>query len=158
MCLITFSIETHINENDEKALKHLTRVDYKYSEDAKTPYNFTVTMNFTANEFFENEVLSVTFHMQEPRDVTKTEGTEIKWKEGVNFTKKNVTKKQKNKKTGQTRTVTQEETVPSFFNLFKSIEAPAEDKDKEVNYISNIMMSNSKKVGRRRDGITKSNP
>lgn len=89
-------------------------------------------MNFTANEYFENDVLSVTFHMAEPRDVTKTEGTEIKWKAGVNFTKKTVTKKQKNKKTGQVRNVTKEETIPSFFNLFKSIEAPAEDKDKEV--------------------------
>lgn len=132
MCFNYFFIETHINENDEKALVHLTKVDYKYSEDAKTPYNFTITMHFTPNEYFENDVLHVTFHMQEPRDVTKTEGTEIKWKAGVNFTKKTVTKKQKNKKSGQTRTVTKEEIVPSFFNLFRSIEAPAEDKDKEV--------------------------
>jgi nucleosome assembly protein 1-like 1 len=125
-------IKTHINENDEKALKHLSRVEYKYSEDTKTPYNFSVTMHFTPNEYFENEILTVTFHMQEPRDVTKTEGTEIKWKSGVNFTKKTVTKKQKNKKSGQMRTVTKEEIVPSFFNLFRSIEAPAEDKDKEL--------------------------
>ena len=67
--------------------------------------------------------------MKESRDVVKTEGTQVAWKEGHNFTKKQVTKKQKNKKTGNVRTVTKEETVPSFFNLFNSIVAPAEDKE-----------------------------
>ena len=125
----SFSKEGHINENDEKALKHLTRIEYKFSEDAATPHNFTITMHFSANEFFTNETLTVVFHMKESRDVTKTEGTTIAWKEGVNFTKKQVTKKQKNKKTGNVRTITKEETVPSFFNLFGSVVAPAEDKE-----------------------------
>jgi len=122
-------IKTHINENDEKALKHLTKIEYKYSEDAATPHNFTVTMHFSPNEYFENEVLSTTFIMREPRDVLKTEGTPVKFKEGKDFTKKTVTKKQKNKKTGQTRSVTKEESVPSFFDFFKSIVAPDEDKE-----------------------------
>ena len=122
-------LESHINENDEKALKHLTRVEYKLSDSTETPHNFTVTLHFTPNDYFTNEVLTTLFHMQEPRDVTKTDGTEIQWKEGQNFTKKQVSKKQKNKKTGQTRTVTKEEDVPSFFSLFKSIVAPEEEKE-----------------------------
>jgi len=118
-----------INENDSAALKHLTKCEYKFSEDAATPHNFTITMTFTPNDYFENDVLSVTLHMKEPRDITKTEGTEIKWKEGKDTTKKSVSKKQKNKKTGQTRTVTKEEDVPSFFNLFKSNVAVDEEKE-----------------------------
>jgi len=122
-------IKSHINENDEKALKHLTRIEYKFSEDTATPHNFTITLHFTPNDYFTNETLTVLFHMKESRDVVKTEGTQVAWKEGNNFTKKQVTKKQKNKKTGNVRTVTKEETVPSFFNLFNSIVAPAEDKE-----------------------------
>jgi len=135
-------IKGHINENDEKALKHLTRIEYKFSEDAATPHNFTITMHFSANEFFTNETLTVVFHMKESRDVTKTEGTTIAWKEGVNFTKKQVTKKQKNKKTGNVRTITKEETVPSFFNLFGSVVAPAEDKelDEEEEALNNAIL------------------
>lgn len=86
-------------------------------------------MHFTPNDYFENTTLTATFHMKEPRDVIKTEGTEIKWKDSKDFTKKQVTKKQKNKKTGQTRTVTKEESVPSFFGLFSSITAPDEEKE-----------------------------
>lgn len=123
------TLETHINESDEKALKHLTKIEYKYSEDAANPHNFTVTMHFSANEYFENDVLTTEFIMREPRDILETKGTELKWKEGKDFTKKTVTKKQKNKKTGQTRTVTKEESVPSFFNFFKTIVAPEEDKE-----------------------------
>jgi len=122
-------IKSHINENDEKALKHLTRIEYKFSDDAATPHNFTITMHFTPNEYFDNDVLTTVFHLKEPRDVTKTEGTKIQWKGGKDFTKKQVSKKQKNKKTGQTRTVTKEETIPSFFGLFNSIVAPDEDKE-----------------------------
>jgi nucleosome assembly protein 1-like 1 len=135
-------IKGHINENDEKALKHLTKIEYKFSEDAATPHNFTITMHFTPNDYFTNDVLTVLFHMKESRDVTKTEGTQIAWKEGHNFTKKQVTKKQKNKKTGNVRTVTKEETVPSFFNLFNSIVAPAEDKelDEEESELQNAIL------------------
>jgi len=135
-------IESHINEADEEVLKALTRIEYKYSEDAATPHNFTITMHFAPNEFFENDVLSVLLHLQAPRDITKTEGTEIKWKAGKDTTKKMVSKKQKNKKTGQTRTVTKEETVPSFFKLFNSIVAPEEDKelDEEEEEIQNNIL------------------
>lgn len=135
-------IKSHINESDEEVLKSLTRIEYKYSEDAATPHNFTVTMHFAPNDYFENDVLSVLLHLQAPRDITKTEGTEIKWKAGKDTTKKQVTKKQKNKKTGQTRTVTKEETVPSFFKLFSSIVAPEEDKelDEEEEQIQNDIL------------------
>jgi len=118
-----------INENDAKALKHLTRVEYKLSEDAQHPLNFSLHFTFSANEYFDNDVLSINLHVKEPRECSKIDGTELKWKEGKNITKKTVQKKQKNKKTGQTRTVTKEEDCPSFFNLFKNCEECDHDHD-----------------------------
>jgi len=111
-----------IKENDAAALKHLIKIEYKISEDPQHPLNYSLHFTFTPNEYFENEVLSVNLHIKEPRECTKIEGTEIKWKEGKNLTRKTVQKKQRNKKTGQTRTVTKEEDCDSFFNLFKDCE------------------------------------
>ena len=56
----------------------------------------------------------------------KAEATEIQWKEGKNITRKTVEKKQKNKKTGKTRTITKEVDSESFFNFFKSV-TPKDD-------------------------------
>ena len=61
--------------------------------------------------------------MEEEKTCEKAIGTEIKWKEGKNLTKKSVTKKQKNKKTGKSRTVTKEVDCESFFSFFKTVEA-----------------------------------
>lgn len=54
----------------------------------------------------------------------KTEGTVINWKEGKDLTKKEVKKKQKNKKSGQSRVINKIVDADSFFNLFKSSEVP----------------------------------
>lgn len=121
MACINF-LEEAIKENDAAALKHLIKIEYKISEDPQHPLNYSLHFTFTPNEYFENEVLSVNLHIKEPRECTKIEGTEIKWKEGKNLTRKTVQKKQRNKKTGQTRTVTKEEDCDSFFNLFKDCE------------------------------------
>jgi len=118
-----------LNENDEKALKHLTRVEYKQSEDAQHPLDFTLNFHFAANDYFENELLTITLHAEEQRVAKKIDGTDIKWKEGKNLTRKTVQKKQKNKKTGQTRTVSKEEDCDSFFKLFKTVEAHEHDHD-----------------------------
>ena len=58
----------------------------------------------------------------------KTVGTVINWNEGKDLTKKEVKKKQKNKKTGQNRVVSKIVDADSFFNLFRTIEMP-EGKD-----------------------------
>jgi nucleosome assembly protein 1-like 1 len=111
-----------ITENDAKALKALNKVEFEMSEDAAHPFNFKLHFHFAANEYFTNEVLSIHLHVKEPREVDKIDGTEISWKEGKNITKKTVQKKQKNKKTGQTRTVTKEEDCDSLFKLFNNCE------------------------------------
>jgi len=115
-------LKSIVTETDEKAVKALRRVDYKVSEDAEHPLNFSLNFHFDKNDYFENEVLSVTLHVTEPREASKIDGTDIKWKDGKDLTKKTIQKKQKNKKTGQTRTVNKIEDCDSFFNFFKSLD------------------------------------
>jgi nucleosome assembly protein 1-like 1 len=55
--------------------------------------------------------------------IEKCQGTEIEWNEGCDVTVKKTKKKQKNKKTGQNRTVTKTVKQDSFFNFFKTISA-----------------------------------
>lgn len=59
--------------------------------------------------------------MIDENEPEKSEATTIKWKEGKNITKKIIEKKQKNKKTGKTRTVSKEVDADSFFTFFKTV-------------------------------------
>jgi len=115
-------LKSVVTEADEKAVKSLTKVEYKISEDPAHPLNFSIHFHFAQNEFFENDVLSITLHVTEPREASKIDGTDIKWKEGKCLNKKTIQKKQKNKKTGQTRNITKTEDCDSFFNLFKTLD------------------------------------
>lgn len=72
--------------------------------------------------------------MLNENEAEKCEAPEIQWKEGKNITKKTVTKKQKNKKTGKTREIKKEVDADSFFNFFKTLDidkAGGEDADEE---------------------------
>jgi nucleosome assembly protein 1-like 1 len=121
-----------IFEADHAILKKITSIEHVPEEEGE---NFTIRFNFAPNEFFENEFLSVKFTMIDEHEPSKTEGTEIKWKEGKDITKKTVSKKQKNKKTGKTRTVEKTVDADSFFTFFKTIDAvaPEEDDEEEEN-------------------------
>jgi len=113
-----------IFEPDHPLLKKITKIDHIPEENSE---NFEIRFYFAPNEYFENDVLKVKFIMVEDGEPGKTEGTEIKWKEGKDFTKKKVSKKQKNKKTGKTRTVEKVVDADSFFNTFKTIEPEREN-------------------------------
>lgn len=57
--------------------------------------------HFGENEFFSDAVLTKTMvQVADEQRPIKSIGTEIAWKEGKDLTKKNVQKKQKNKKSG----------------------------------------------------------
>jgi len=125
-----------IFESDYDVLKHLQKIEHHEEDNSN---NYSLKFYFGPNEYFENEVLTVRFVMLSENEVDKIEGTDIKWKEGKDITKKTVSKKQKNKKTGKTRTVTKTVDADSFFNLFKSLQASAaandegdEDEDDEA--------------------------
>jgi nucleosome assembly protein 1-like 1 len=84
--------------------------------------NFTIVFEMAENEFIKNEQLTKKFYLKND-EPTKSEGSPIEWK-GKNLTMKEIKKKQKNKKTGQHRVVTKTVEAKSFFNFFKSVEAP----------------------------------
>ena len=49
--------------------------------------------------------LKARFRDDDKQEVVETEGTVIDWKDGKDLTKKKIKKKQKNKKTGETRQI-----------------------------------------------------
>ena len=66
----------------------------------------------------------VRFKDDQQDEVVETQGTVIDWKDGKDLTKKKIKKKQKNKKTGETRTIIKTVPADSFYNAFESIKAP----------------------------------
>ena len=107
-------------EVDHPILKHLQRIE---NIDEEGTENYTIKFHFSPNDYFENEILSARFVMISDNEADRIEGTDIKWKEGKDITKKEVTKEQKNKKTGKTRTITKKVDAESFFNFFKSLQS-----------------------------------
>jgi len=81
-----------------------------------------VVFYFEKNEHFENEKLTLQIEYK-GEDPTKSSGDKIIWKEGKNITEKKVSKKQKSKKTGKTRTVDKVVKTPSFFGMFETFTA-----------------------------------
>lgn len=71
-------------------------------------------------------------------DPDKIEGTPITWKDGKDVTKKKVKKKQKHKKTNETRTIVKTVEAESFFNVFTNRVAP-EDEDQEDEEAGELM-------------------
>lgn len=119
-------LNEEVKQKDENVIKHLTKVEYIKIDESE--HSFELRFHFSPNDYFTNDVLKKTFYMKEEDNAEKSVGTEILWKEGKNITKKTIKKKQKNKKTGQTRVITKEVDEESFFNFFKSIN-PNEKKE-----------------------------
>lgn len=61
-----------------------------------------------------------------PQLLESIDASTIKWNPGKDITKKQVTRKQKNKRTKQVRKLTETISVPSFFNFFTKRELPTE--------------------------------
>lgn len=126
---IPISKEEEVKAHDEEALKTLKRIEAVVSENPEKQHNFTLKFTFGPNDYFENDVIIKEFDMKDEREANKTECTEIKWKEGKNVTKKTVKKKQKNKKSGQSRTISKEVDQDSFFTFFRNMESKDHDED-----------------------------
>jgi len=117
-----------VREKDEPIIEHLTHVETETQEDEKTKnMNLTLRMNFKAgNDFFSNETLTVSLEYESEESIKAIRGTNIEWLEGKDPTKKKIKKKQKHKKTGETRTVVKTVDADSFFNIFKDRALPVE--------------------------------
>ena len=109
-------------------LEHLIHIDIATLSEVKDNPDQKETVlscTFTPNEFFENEKLTTRL-LYDKDELLKSVGTEIKWKK--NPTIKKVTKTQKNKRSGQTRTITKEEQLRTFFEIFNDF-VPDEEKE-----------------------------
>lgn len=126
-------------EKDSAMLDHLVHIEISDKTDEKdeTVRSLTVELQFTKNDFFENEKLTCKLHFKD-NVPEKSEGTPIIWKQ--NPTIKKTTKTQKNKKTGASRTITKETQMRTFFEIFTSFtddekkaeELPAKGEEEDV--------------------------
>lgn len=101
----SYILQTEIKEHDIEILKHLQKLKIsKTKEDKEEKWTFEFV--FEENEHFEETVVtkSIWIDIAEEK-ATRSEGTQITWKEDKNVTKKTVKKQQKNKKSGEKRTV-----------------------------------------------------
>jgi len=138
-----------IEPHDEEVLKHCTNLVLKY-EDEKTiemadtgeespTIGFSLQFHFAKNDYFSNEMITKTYRLRvkpekeallayEGPEIVQCTGCDIIWKSSEkNVTQKTIKKKQKNKKTGQTRSITQVLPQDSFFNFFQPIESKVEN-------------------------------
>lgn len=106
-------------------------------------------MTFAENPFFSDRQLTKEFELEDEPEtnesvLVRTTGTEISWRQGRNVTKKTVTKRQRNKKTGEVRMVKMEKDRESFFHFFTSHEIPDDDtleimRDRDVQELENTL-------------------
>ena len=109
-----------VKEKDEEILKGLKHVETEAGENEESKNMLlTLKMEFAAdNDHFTPEILTVTLEYESEDQVKLVKGTSISWLEGKDPTKKKIKKKQKHKKTGETRTVVKTVDADSFFNIF----------------------------------------
>lgn len=113
-------------ECDAPILEHLLKIDARTDEDENDSGKKQVTLSFefSDNEFFENKQLWVKLY-SEHDEAARSEGSEIKWKN--NPTVEKTQKKQKNKRTNQTRIIHKEIQKRSFFEMFNKFEAEEDE-------------------------------
>lgn len=112
-------VKKEIGPDDEPLLRSIEDI---HVVDEEGTDNFTIIFDMSENQFVTNKELTKKFYLKNDEPV-KCESSPIEWK-GKNLTVKEIKKKQKNKKTGQQRVVTKTVQAKSFFNFFRSIEAP----------------------------------
>lgn len=124
-------LKEEVTASDQEALKFLHNI---HVIDEEGTDNFEIVFTFTENPFFKNKELKKKFILKDDMPV-KGEGTVIEWEQGKDLTKKEIKKKQKNKKTGQSRVVTKIVDADSFFNFFGTVtvsEAEDVEADEDV--------------------------
>lgn len=117
-------INSMIQKADKEALVHLDRIELLKT--SPKDFHFVVNFYFRPNEFFSNELLWIKAE-RDPEGMDSTLGNsdiifiksnKIHWKPGKDLTKNKIKKKQRNKRTGQTRVIEKEVMKESFFNIF----------------------------------------
>lgn len=119
------TLRENITDKDALALKYLTDVSVETVTKQKNtnPHappsmpigSFTLTFRFADNPFFENDVLTKTYIMQEDdfEELQEARGIKVLWKPGKDLTVRTMKKKTKNG-----RVLIRKEPTDSFFNFF----------------------------------------
>lgn len=117
---------------DGPILEHLVHIDAKTDVDEANDSKKVVTLSFdfADNEFFENKNLWVKLY-SENDEAARSEACEIKWKN--NPTVEKTQKKQKNKRSGQTRIIHKEVQKRSFFEIFNKYEGEDDEEAEQKN-------------------------
>ena len=136
-----------IEEYDEGPLSYLKDITCEWLsaplEDKKEEGNieeetahgesFRLKFEFAENPFFTPLTLIKEYWLAvgeggRGAELIRTKGTSIMWEKNKDITKKTVVRRQRNRKTKQTRTITETVDANSFFNLFADHEIPSDDK------------------------------
>uniref|UniRef100_A0A8C0ZLE6 Protein SET n=1 Tax=Castor canadensis TaxID=51338 RepID=A0A8C0ZLE6_CASCN len=120
-----------LGEEDEEALRYLTRVEVTEFEDIKSRYR--IDFYFDENPYFENKVLSKEFYLNESGDPS-SKSTEIKWKSGKDLTKSS---SQTQNKASRKR---QHKEPESFFTWFTDHSDAGADELGEYYLVLHMMM------------------
>ena len=119
-----------VKDKDEPIMEHLKHVETstgETGEEGNKNLVLNLKMVFGAdNDHFTNTELSVSLEYETEDEVKLVKGTVIEWLEGKDPTKKKIKKKQKHKKTGETRTVVKTVDADSFFNIFADRKMPGD--------------------------------
>ncbi|KAJ9056927.1 histone chaperone [Entomophthora muscae] len=115
-----------INENDEGALKSLIDITYRFLDDEP---GYALDFTFATNEYFSNSIITKKYFYTQSPDfgeflLDRAEGSEINWFEGKDLTKETQHKKQVHKVTQETRIISKEVPVDSFFAFFTPLVMP----------------------------------
>ena len=116
-------VQDYVKKWDAPILRHLRDIRGRLAMEG---FGMTLEFDFDegASEYFEERTLSKTYHMVDEQVLERTECSPITWREGKNVTEKEVEKKQRNKRTGEVRTVKRKEPQESFFQFFVSRQMP----------------------------------
>lgn len=127
-------LRENITDKDAVALKYLTDVTCdtvtkrKETNPGAPPSmpvgSFTLTFRFADNPFFENDVLTKTYIMDEDdfEELSEARGSKVLWKSG-----KDLTIRTMKKKTKSGRVLIKKEPTDSFFNFFNPPARTMED-------------------------------
>ncbi|EPX72492.1 nucleosome assembly protein Nap2 [Schizosaccharomyces octosporus yFS286] len=125
-----------ISSRDVAALESLK--DVRFSNLSEGQKGYRLEFEFAPNDYFSNKVLTKTYYYKQELSPTgeflydRAEGDEIEWKKpDCNLTVEVETKKQRNKRTKQTRLVRSTVPADSFFNFFAPPQVNEEESDSE---------------------------
>lgn len=121
-------LESMIQDHDAEVLEHLLNITSRIVDGGIG--SLEVAFHFAPNDFFEEEVLTLTCIAGKDGETNIQRGP-LTWKEGKDVTVETVTKKQRAKKTGQVRTITTQQPRESFFAIFKESAAEEDDEDED---------------------------